>query len=312
VDGTQATPQHGFQPLKHPAVLERQALKRCAHDGAVCLRYALICGAAELADTRRHVPGTQELVRIGIDQRTEGRRFGGQASEVVVRVFLPFCGPGATALLHQPQAHDVLEQPVGATDAALVGKVVRQALGSDDRLTHLHAHQGPGPRTDVAKVVPFGRHGSDGRARVVAGRSQDGHCIEPGLIGDIVPQKADGGARLHHRQEYVSRQIEAPEQIPSPIAGTWVEALCGGRVGELAGLDAGKPVVEEVGHHQKGTGHTECTVPLAPHGEQLVQGVDFHELDARLVENDLARHDAKRGVQHALGTGIPVVARIAE
>ena len=48
---------------------------------------------------------------------------GDLTAKVAIGEFLPFCTPRSPAFLHQPQTHDILQQPNRLTDPALIGKL---------------------------------------------------------------------------------------------------------------------------------------------------------------------------------------------
>ena len=121
-------------------------------------------------------PGLRKSPSIGIDDADERPGLGGHLGELGIVPFLAVGRPPAPALLHQPQAHDVLAEAEGAARAALVGEVVAQALGVMIGFRHLGAHERPGAGADPGEARPLGRHGGHRRAGVVAGGSDDRHA----------------------------------------------------------------------------------------------------------------------------------------
>ena len=92
----------------------------------------------------------------------------------------------------------------------------------------------------------------------------------------------------------------------------WIEALGGGGIGEFAGQAAAQPVVEQVGDGEKGLGSSKLRIIGNYHRQQLVQGVDLHELDAGLGEDFRLRNPLEGFFQHAIGAGVAVVIGLAQ
>ena len=105
---------------------------------------------------------------------------------------------------------------------------------------------------------------------------------------------------------------EALQQRYRPIPRPGIDALTGRRVGELARLAAAQPEVQEVGHHQQGLRPLQLWIIVNHHGQELVQGVDRHELDPGGGVDFLARHAAKSLIQHALCTPVAIVIGVAD
>ncbi len=128
--------------------------------------------------------------RVRIDDGFEGRTGGSQAGQFVVAVVGAFEGPGAPALLEEPEAGDVSQEPDPAADADFVGEVQGQRTLVDDRFGKLDAHQGPGAGADVAPTIAFGGNRGDGGGGVVAGGGIDGRSIEARGVRDVGEQRA--------------------------------------------------------------------------------------------------------------------------
>ena len=112
-----------LQPAEHFAILEREALVGASDQLAFGLRHGLPGFAAEVLNGLRHVGRIEEARVIGVNDGPERWSLGGHLRELAVFVFATAGIEGAFALLHQPQAHDVLEQAIGAVQPAFVGQV---------------------------------------------------------------------------------------------------------------------------------------------------------------------------------------------
>ncbi len=142
------TANHVIQLLSHLAVFKRQALQHAAHDLTLCLGHGLLGFVAEGLDSTHHVAWCQEAAAA---QRHETEssgplcagvlRGGSHAGQFIVGVRLACSAPFTAAFLDQPESHDILEEAKGVVDAALVGKVVVQALVGDDWVVELDTHE---------------------------------------------------------------------------------------------------------------------------------------------------------------------------
>jgi len=96
----------------------------------------------------------------------------------------------------------------------------------------------------------------------------------------------------------------------SPVCGSKhceVEALAA-----LVGPLPGKEPVDEVGHHQQPIGGPEDARLLLLEGEQLIERIELHELQAGRREDFLPRHRLLGDFDHAAGAGIAIADGIAE
>ena len=93
-----------------------------------------------------HVAGGEERGVVGIDQRGERPGGLGAGRSAPRRRSRGRPRPGPAAFLDEPEAHDVLQQPRRPGDAPLVGEVVPERLGVDDRAG--------GPRRRAATTSP--------------------------------------------------------------------------------------------------------------------------------------------------------------
>ena len=119
--------------------------------------------------------------------------------------------PPAPALLHQPQAHDVLTEAEGAARAALVGEIVAQALRRDDCFRNLGAHDRPGAGANPGEARSLGRHGYHRRAGVVAGGSNDLRACSANLVCHRRQKRTAQRARRDDLGEYVGGDAQRLE-----------------------------------------------------------------------------------------------------
>ena len=155
----------------------------------------------DLGDQRGHVAAAQEALVVGIEDRTSPVDVAGRALQRrEVRV------PDARALLLEPQAHDVLEQPDRAVDAALVG----QRVVAEHRAGQLEAEQRPGAAT----------RGSRSARRAAARRRRPRRCRARRRCRRA--RRSRGGrargrarARLDQRAERPRRQARAARSARS-------------------------------------------------------------------------------------------------
>ena len=168
----------------------------------------------------RHVAGREERLVVRVDHRAEPLDSRRHLRQLGVAVVVALAHPLPAALLHEPQAHDVLQEPDRPADAALVGVVVGERLLVDDRLVQLDAHQRPRARADVAPVarlLAVRRHGGDGAGRVVAGggdhRDARRRRTPRRRAATTLP---DHRAGRHDLRQDARRQAEFARACPSP------------------------------------------------------------------------------------------------
>ena len=194
--------------------------------------------------------------------------------------------PDAPAFLHQPQAHDVFQEPDRAADAALVGEVVPPAL---PRVT-----SGCAISTPISDQVPELMYAHDRPRAGTAATAAAVSCVAGAMTGmGARPVSARQSLRSGPRTvpggdqaaEDLRRQTgTALSRSNAQFRAVRVEHLAGAGVGELVDLDAGEEVVEQVRHEQQRLGHVQQRRAVALQGQQLEQRVEAHELDAGLAE----------------------------
>ncbi len=114
------------------AVFHRQAFERTANHGPFVFGHSLTGAPAKFANRLRHVGRRQKAWIVRIDERRSGLA-AAAAIQILPGIRRARLAPDAAALLHQPQAGDVLQQPRRAADAAFVREIQRQALFVDHR-----------------------------------------------------------------------------------------------------------------------------------------------------------------------------------
>ena len=299
-----------FQPAQHLPVLERQALERTAKHRAVGARHRLSLRGTPRADRRRHVFGAEKPGEVGVNQAAKRRCLGGQLHHLGVVVGPSLFLKRPPALLHQPQPHDVLQQSPRAIEPTLVGHVAGQRLRRQCRPREFEPHERPGSRTDVRPPpgpCQAGRHRRHGRTGVVRRRCDHRQSAQPGRLRDIGPQRPQSRPGVDNLREDIGGNLELPQQRQGPLPRPGVETLAGRGIGEFADLAPRQQPVEQVGHHQEPLGLCEQPGVLLPHGNQLIQRVDRHELQPGAGEDLGPGHAQPRLVHHPGGPTIAVV-----
>ncbi len=177
-----------------------------------------VSGAERVCDPGRHVAGLE---------RTPGRS-GRRASAAAAptrrarrapskECSMPLRGPGAAALVQEPEARDVAEQPERPADAALVGQVrgersrrrstARSRSDADER-----------PRADAEEhgAGRAERHGDDRRGGVVRRARDDARAGEASRLGDLRRERAEERSGRNDLREEARRDVEPLEQVGRP------------------------------------------------------------------------------------------------
>ena len=152
----------------------------------------------------------------------------------------------------------------------------------------------------------------DGRRRVVRARQDDAGAGEAGRVGEGAGEAADVRPGRHDLGQQSRRDAEALEHRACPVAGAGVEGLAGRRERVLGHAGAGQEVGEQVGHHQQPVGVPQERIVRARHRQELVDGVDGHELDAGRGVDLVPGHQRERALDHAVGPRVAVVDRVRE
>ncbi len=107
-------------------------------------------------------------------------------------------------------------------------------------------------------------------------------------------------------------QAELRQQIGRPAAADGIVELAGAGVAHLVALHAGQEPMEQVGHHQEGLGDAQQRRAGQLHGQQLVERVELHELQAGVAENLFAADQGERLFHHAVGAAVAIVIGVAQ
>ena len=243
---------------------------------------------APLVDARRHVAGREEARVVHVEdgdgcrdllRRVEQRR-------QVDRVTLALPRPDGFA--QHPEAHDVVQQPHAAVDAALVREVGRERLGGEDEVVDLDPDEAPGSARDVGRGIRLHRHRDDRRGGVVRADRGDGRArSRADRGGDVGQQGAEALAGGDERGEDAAGDAEGPDELVVPGAVQHSEEAGGRGVGLLRAGLAGQPVADQVGDEQGGVGELEDVAGL---GGELVERVEREELQPVALEELGVRH----------------------
>ena len=286
------------------AYAQGQALEEHAHQRRGVVGHGLARLGAERADARRHVARPQEALVVGVDERGErGRRLGDRGQLLVGRA-VAGRPQGAAALLDQPQADDVAQQPDRAAHAALVGEVGRAAWR--------RVITGAGTSRPISDQVPRrqerGRGAGQRRAhdrgrRVVRARARSRACraspAASARSGRRLPSTVPGCT--------ISGRIavgmpEPLEHRPGPVrgrrrpgTGSWRRSVYSATAAPDRKWANRSAIISSR------SAWRQQRVVRADHREQLVERVDRHELDAGRRVDLLARHDGEGRLDHAVG-----------
>ncbi len=149
----------------------------------------------------------------------------------------------------------------------------------------------------------LGGDGGDGGAGVVAGGRDYGRSVEAAEDRAGFEDLRAAGARAGRGRRRVP---VAHERVRG------VHELRRGGVGVFGAEVAGEPVIEEVGDGDERVGGIEQARRLARGGEDLIERVDRHELDAGEGVDLFARDDAADGFDHAIGAVVAVMIGVFE
>ena len=239
---------------------------------------------------------------VGINKRRERVRLGARGfKQIVVGVVFALLEPVAAAGLKKPESANVLEQAGGAADAAFVGEVEFEGARRHDRRGDFSAEQRPGSGTEEGGAT-LGGYGCHGGASIVAGGCDHGCPAE----------FAEGCSGLEDLGQQARGQVEIFEEFGGPGALRGVHELGGCGVGVFGPEVPGEPEVEEVGDGYQRVGRVEQTRGSARSGEDLVERVDRHELNAGDGIDLFTRNNTADGFDHTVVAMVAVVIRVFE
>ena len=290
-------PGDGLEPLEHEAVLAGERDEDRARGLAAVARLAL-AGCARRprrsAPACRRARGTRR--RRG---RTAGRRPG--AASASRWTLGERQVPGARALLLEPQAHDVLQQPRRAVDAALVRQVRRARGVGQHGLGQLDAEQAPGAAGQDRGVLVAHRRGDERRGGVVAGDGE--HRARRRARGAPARGRAACRARRAGRRGAwggrAARRARAPRRRCAASSSPVVDAAVASLASSPESQNASRS-----GTSAMALGGGERARALV--GEQLEDRVDRHRLDA-----GRRRRGRAAGTRAKARSIIPSVRRVA-
>ncbi len=198
-----------------------------------------------------------------------------------------------------------------AVQAQLIGEVGRPARLGQHRRVQLQTGQRPGPGADVREPLTVRRDRRHRRGGVV--RADGGHrhrTGQPGLLQHPRAQHPGRIARPPQRREQLQVDAEPRGHVVRPVTGTRVDELGGGGVGQLRALLTGEPVRQQVRDEQQPLRLRQLGGTAG--GHQLVQGVERRVLEPGRRVQLGGRNRLPHLLGDALGTGVPVVHRVAE
>ena len=242
----------------------------------------------------RHVLGRQEAVFADVEDAADLVAGAREVEQLPRGGVAPLRG----AALEQPEPRHVLQEPVAADRARLVGEV--GGAGGLGRVGSrpLDADEEPGARGEEASVCRSEWTCGDGARRVVGGDEMDGHTS---MLAEQASRGLDG-------REDGGRDADRLCKIVRPGARGDVEQPGRARVRALADRRASQLVGDELGQHQQPRGPVELGAVV---GGELEDRVDRHQLDTSSpVELGLSERPCHGAP--AVGACAPVAVRVGE
>ena len=135
---------------------------------------------------------------------------------------------------------------------------------------------------------------------------------EAGFGGELRPQRSEARARLDDRAEDPPRQAEPLEHAEGPVVGLWIETLRGRGIRPFVRPLVRKEPVKQIGDHQQPVGGGEHGRVGVAHGQELVERIELHELQARGREDLRAGHRRLGLREHSAGARIAIADGLAE
>ena len=163
----------GPQLFEHEVVLACERYEDRAHHLSGLARTLLAADLAELGDPLGEVARAQQIRMVWIHQRDVVSLDCRECLQLAVVEREPPPLPRAAALLDEPKAHDVAQQPGRSVDSSLVRQVRCGRRGIEDRRLRLDAEQRPGSGGQDRCGWTRHRRGDEGRRGVMRGDRPD-------------------------------------------------------------------------------------------------------------------------------------------
>ena len=238
-----------------------------------------------------------------------GRRIGRLRDELIESELIALSGPLTPALIQQPQARNVPEQPKRSRDTALVGQVRRERVVADHRVIDLDADERPRADAQKDRAVIDQRRRRDCRGGVVSRNRNHARIVEAGGFRRIARERAEQRSRRHDLLEQPVRNVEPVEEIGRPASSRRVVALRGRGVCELGRPAAAQQEVEEIGDHEQRARRVERLVAFTGHCRQLEDRVDRQKLDSGALVQLARRHALEDAFDRSRPAGVAIVPR---
>ena len=174
-------------------------------------------------------------------------------------------------------------------------------------------HQAPRAAGQVGEMLVLGGHGSYGTACIVTGNGNDGYCSQSCHLLNFFRQHTDLLSWLHHASKVLTRQSDALQQSLRQFSRSGVKHLRGRGNGIFAHRLTGQHPAQRIGYEEYLLRLFQGRVTVLPHGIQLKQRVEVHQLDAGDVIHLLATDDLLQILLHSPeGMRVTVCHRIAQ
>ena len=279
-----------LEPCEYLTVAEGKTFEDAAAELAVALRYMLTGLFTILLDSLYHAGwvGKDGIVRI--DDTLEGwllhcfsYQFAMSQTSLVTVISCCSFFPFLAATLVDPHAADILEESGSALDTAFVGEVEFVAMFVDDSLLSLYTHEAPSPRTEVCKLLILGRNGSYCAGGIMACNSDDRYCIQASYLLYFLGECADDGSWCCHFSKLFALQSETLNEFLVEVARHRIENLRGGGYRIFADSFTGKHIAQCIRNKENLVSILQSHIASLAHSVYLEEGVEVHELDARLL-----------------------------
>src|SRR5689334_18679132 len=120
-------------------------------------------------------------------------------------------------------------------------------------------------------------------------------------------KRADARAGRNDPRKNVCREIESFKQVVGPGTLCGMEKLSRGRIRKFGNLCGTETPMEKVGHHQQAIRRLQNLRIIFLPGEQLIQSIDLHELQASGGKN-LCTRSATECISHnAVASGVAIM-----
>ena len=278
-----------FEPCEYLTVAKGKTFEDAAAELAVALRYMLTGLFTILLDSFYHAGWVGKDSIVWIDDTQEGwllhcfsNQFAMSQTSLVTVISSCRIFPFLTATLVDPHTTDILEESGSTLDTAFVCEVEFIAMFIDDSLLSLYTHEAPSARTEVSELFILGRNGSYCAGSIMSCYSDDRYCIQARYLLYFLGECADDGSWCCHFSKLFALQSETLNKILVEVACHRIENLRGGGYSIFADSVTGKHIAQRIRNKEYFVCILQSHIASLAHSVYLEEGVEVHELDARL------------------------------